>query len=73
MKKFIISSIFLFFSTNVFASDNFFRFFAYGEATGTYEENRFDIKENINSTSYVYGNLSFPKKDLLSSTVVPCT
>lgn len=69
MKQFIILSIFLFFSTNVFASDNFFRFFAYGEATGTYEESRFGLDENINSTSFVYGNLSFPEKDLLSSSV----
>ena len=68
MKHFIILGIFLFFSTNVFAKD-FYRYFAFGEATGTYEEKRFDLDEDIDSTSYVYGNLYFPKKDLLSSTV----
>ena len=68
MKHFIIVSIFLFFSTNVFAKD-FYRYFAFGEATGTYEEKRFDLDKDIDSTSYVYGNLYFPKKDLLSSTV----
>ena len=67
MKQFIIIFLCLFFSTNAYSKD-FYRYFGLGTSTGTYDENRFELYEDIDSTSYVYGNFFAPKKELLSTT-----
>ena len=69
MKHFIILGIFLFFSTTLHAKD-FYRYFGLGTSTGTYDEKRFELYEDIDSTSYAYGNFfASGKKELLSTTL----
>ena len=68
MKHFIILGIFLFFSTTLHAKD-FYRYFGLGTSTGTYDEKRFELYEDVDSTSYVYGNFfASSKSELLSTT-----
>ena len=56
MKKLIIGVIsLLLFSTQAYGKD-FYRYFGLGTSTGTYDEKRFDLYEDVDSTSYVYGN-----------------
>ena len=55
MKQFIIIFFCLFFSTNVFAKD-FYRYFGFGQSTGSYEESKYNLDEDLSSDSYVYGN-----------------
>ena len=47
----------LLFSTQAYAKD-FYRYFGLGTSTGTYDEKRFDLYEDVDSQSYVYGNFS---------------
>ena len=58
----------LFFSTQAYGKD-FYRYFGLGTSTGTYDEKRFDLYEDVDSQSYVYGNFfASSKKELLSTT-----
>ena len=68
-QKLIIGVLsFLLFSTQAYGKD-YYRYFGFGTSTGTYDEKRFDLYEDIDSTSYVYGNFFAPKSDLLSTTL----
>jgi hypothetical protein len=58
----------LLFSTQAYGKD-FYRYFGLGTSTGTYDEKKFDLYSDIDSTSYVYGNFFAPKNDLLSTTL----
>ena len=69
MKQFIIIFFCLFFSTNVFAKD-FYRYFGFGQSTGSYEESKYNLDEDLSSDSYVYGNyFASDKSNLLSTTL----
>ena len=69
MKKLIIGVIsLLLFSTQAYGKD-FYRYFGLGTSTGTYDEKRFDLYEDVDSQSYVYGNFfASSKSELLSTT-----
>ena len=68
-QKLIIGVIsLLLFSTQAYGKD-YYRYFGFGTSTGTYDENRFGLYEDVDSTSYVYGNFFAPKKELLSTTL----
>ena len=63
------SNFCLFFSTNVFAKD-FYRYFGFGKSTGSYEESKYNLDEDLSSDSYVYGNyFASDKSNLLSTTL----
>ena len=70
VQKLIIGVIsLLLFSTQAYGKD-FYRYFSLGTSTGTYDEKRFDLYEDVESTSYVYGNFfASGKKELLSTTL----
>ena len=57
----------LLFSTQAYGKD-YYRYFGFGTSTGTYDEKRFDLYEDVDSQSYVYGNFFAPKSESLSTT-----
>ena len=69
MKFFIMILCSLLFSTQVYGSD-FYRYFGFGQSTGSFEESEYNIDEDMSSDSYVYGNyFASDKSNLLSTTL----